>query len=310
MRVRIPPRALAPGRDRARRGSAQRASNAPRMLEVISFIPTLCVLGLVLFGIAGYEPTAPAGPVGRRRRDHGRPGRRDAVRLRRLAPAGRRRARSSRPRTPRTATARSAGDPPTRNAGVPVRARARPGPPARGDAGARGRAIASRSSRTSRAGCSSCWRRARGAKRAVEVGTAIGVSTLHLARGGAHVTSFEVDPERHEQATRYLTRDGRAEQVDLRLQDAAEGLAELEPGSFDLGFIDGPKAGYPSYLDQIVGLLRPGGLLIADNVLMGGGAATGEATNQWSAESIAAHPRVQRRPEGARRPARDRPPRR
>jgi predicted O-methyltransferase YrrM len=126
-----------------------------------------------------------------------------------------------------------------------------------------------------------------GAARAVEVGTAIGVSTLHLARGGAHVTSFEVDPERHEQAKQYLARDGRAGQVDLRLQDAAEGLAELEPGSYDLGFIDGPKAGYPTYLDQIVGLLRPGGMLLVDNVLMGGGAATGEASNQWSAESIA-----------------------
>jgi caffeoyl-CoA O-methyltransferase len=126
-----------------------------------------------------------------------------------------------------------------------------------------------------------------GAKRAVEVGTAIGVSTLHLARGGAHVTSFEVDPERHEQAKQYLARDGRADQVDLRLQDAAEGLAELEPGGYDLGFIDGPKTGYSTYLDQIVTLLRPGGMLLADNVLMGGGAATGEPTNQWSAERIA-----------------------
>jgi caffeoyl-CoA O-methyltransferase len=127
-----------------------------------------------------------------------------------------------------------------------------------------------------------------GAKRAVEVGTAIGVSTLHLARGGAHVTSFEVDPERHEQAKRYLARDGRAEQVDLRLQDATEGLAELEQGSYDLGFIDGPKAGYGTHLDQIVGLLRPGGTLLVDNVLMGGGAATGQGSNQWSAESVAA----------------------
>jgi caffeoyl-CoA O-methyltransferase len=126
-----------------------------------------------------------------------------------------------------------------------------------------------------------------GAKRAVEVGTAIGVSTLHLARGGAHVTSFEVDPERHEQAKQYLARDGRADQVDLRLQDAAEGLAELEPGGYDLGFIDGPKTGYSTYLDQIVTLLRPGGMLLADNVLMGGGAATGEPTNQWSADRIA-----------------------
>ena len=129
---------------------------------------------------------------------------------------------------------------------------------------------------------------ATGAARAVEVGTAIGVSTLHLARGGAHVTSFEVDPERHAAAREYLTRDGLADRVDLRLQDATEGLAELEPGGFDLGFIDGPKSGYSMHLDQIVGLLRPGGLLLADNVLMGGGAATGEASNQWSAESVAA----------------------
>ena len=42
------------------------------------------------------------------------------------------------------------------------------------------------------------------------------------------------------------------------------------------------------HLDQIVALLRPGGLLLADNVLMGGGAATGEASNQWSEESVAA----------------------
>jgi caffeoyl-CoA O-methyltransferase len=124
------------------------------------------------------------------------------------------------------------------------------------------------------------------ALRAVEVGTAIGVSTLHLARGGAHVTSFEVDPERHKAATEYLARDGRADQVDLRLQDATEGLATLEPGTFDLAFIDGPKSGYSTHLDQVIALLKPGGLLLVDNVLMGGGAATGEPSNQWGADSV------------------------
>ena len=124
------------------------------------------------------------------------------------------------------------------------------------------------------------------ALRAVEVGTAIGVSTLHLTRGGAHVTSFEVDPERHKAATEYLARDGRADQVDLRLQDATEGLAALEPGTFDLAFIDGPKSGYSTHLDQVVELLKPGGLLLVDNVLMGGGAATGEPSNQWGADSV------------------------
>jgi len=124
-----------------------------------------------------------------------------------------------------------------------------------------------------------------GAKRAVEVGTAIGVSTLHLSRGGAHVTSFEIDPDRHAAAKEYLRRAGF--EPDLRLQGATEGLAELEPGSFDLGFIDGPKSGYGTHLDQVVDLLRPGGLLLVDNVLMGGGAATGQPINQWGAESIA-----------------------
>jgi predicted O-methyltransferase YrrM len=127
-----------------------------------------------------------------------------------------------------------------------------------------------------------------GALRAVEVGTAIGVSTLHLARGGAHVTSFEVDPERHEAAGEYLRRAGLGDRVDLRLQDATEGLAELEPGGFDLGFIDGPKDRYGGHLDQVVALLRPGGLLLVDNVLMSGAVATQEPTGPWSAEHIAA----------------------
>ena len=123
---------------------------------------------------------------------------------------------------------------------------------------------------------------ATGAARAVEVGTAIGVSTLHLARGGAHVTSFEVDPS----ATRRRASTSPATARGPRRPAAAgrdRGAGELEPGGFDLGFIDGPKAGYSMHLDQIVSLLRPGGLLLVDNVLMGGGAATGEASNQWSA---------------------------
>jgi caffeoyl-CoA O-methyltransferase len=126
--------------------------------------------------------------------------------------------------------------------------------------------------------------RATNAQRAVEVGTAIGVSTLHLSRGGAYVTSFEVDPERHEAAKEYLRRDGR--EADLRLQDATEGLAQLDDGSFDLAFIDGPKAGYETHLDEAVRLLRPNGLLLVDNVLMGGGAATGAPANQWGQDSV------------------------
>src|SRR4051794_41899215 len=68
-----------------------------------------------------------------------------------------------------------------------------------------------------------------GAQRAVEIGTAIGVSTLHLARGGAHVTSFEVDRERHEAARGYLEQAGLAHPGDPRPQGAAAGLRPPRP---------------------------------------------------------------------------------
>lgn len=127
---------------------------------------------------------------------------------------------------------------------------------------------------------------ATGAQRAVEVGTAIGVSTLHLARGGAHVTSFEVDAERHAAARDYLSRAGLSERVDLRLQDASKGLAELEPGSFDLAFVDGPKYLYADHIDPVIALLRSGGLLLVDNVLISGAAATQEPMGHWDADRI------------------------
>ncbi len=123
------------------------------------------------------------------------------------------------------------------------------------------------------------------AHRAVEVGTAIGVSTLRLARGGAHVTSFEVDELRHEAAVGYLSRAGLADRVDLRLQGADEGLASLEP-PFDLAFIDGPKQGYASHIEAAIALLRHGGLLVVDNVLMSGTVATGIPAGPWNRENI------------------------
>src|SRR5262249_15906373 len=114
--------------------------------------------------------------------------------------------------------------------------------------------------------------RAVGARRIVEVGTAIGVSTLHLARAlpqGAHLISCEIDPERHAAAQSYLARARLAARVELRLEDANEGLTRLT-GPFDLAFLDGVKIEYAEHLDQIVPLLRPGGLVAVDNVLMSG----------------------------------------
>jgi caffeoyl-CoA O-methyltransferase len=131
--------------------------------------------------------------------------------------------------------------------------------------------------------------RAIGARRIVEVGTAIGVSTLHLARAlpaAGELVSFEVDPARHAAAEAYLARAELAARADLRLQDAREGLRALDADAFDFAFLDGVKAEYEEYLSLVVPLLRPGGLVAVDNVLMSGTVAEGRGDGHWSDEQV------------------------
>jgi predicted O-methyltransferase YrrM len=130
---------------------------------------------------------------------------------------------------------------------------------------------------------------ARGARRIVEVGTAIGVSTLYMARAlpsNGELISFDIDPERQGDASEYLDRAGVGDRVDLRLQDAREGLRELD-GPFDMAFIDGVKAQYPDYYELLIELLGPGAVLAVDNVLMSGTVAEGRSDGHWSDEQIA-----------------------
>lgn len=127
------------------------------------------------------------------------------------------------------------------------------------------------------------------ARRIVEVGTAIGVSTLYLARAlpaDGKVVSFDIDPERQNAARAYLERAGVADRCDLRLKDAREGLVELEPGAYDVAFIDGTKTQYSDYLERLLPLLRNGAMLIVDNVLMGGAVAEGRGDEEWTSEQI------------------------
>lgn len=131
---------------------------------------------------------------------------------------------------------------------------------------------------------------ASGARRVLEVGTAIGVSTLYLARAlppHGQVISFDIDPERQAAARDYLERAGVLDRVELRLQDAREGLATLD-GPFDMAFIDGVKAQYGAYFDGVLPLLRTGGLLAVDNVLMGGTVAENRSDGHWTEEQIGA----------------------
>jgi predicted O-methyltransferase YrrM len=131
--------------------------------------------------------------------------------------------------------------------------------------------------------------RTAGARRILEVGTAIGVSTLYLARAlpdDGTVVSFEIDQQRHAAAREYLERAGVLEHVDLRLQDAREGLSELD-GMFDMAFIDGVKAQYSDYFEAVLPLVRSGGVLAVDNVLMSGTVAEGRTDGHWTDEQIA-----------------------
>ncbi len=133
--------------------------------------------------------------------------------------------------------------------------------------------------------------RAMGARRVVEVGTAIGVSTLYLARAlppDGRLVTFEIDEHRQRIARDFLKRAGVLDLVDLRLEDAREGLGRLEQGSFDLAFIDGVKTQYGDYFDALLPLLRDGGLLVVDNVLMGGTVAEHRSDGHWTEDQIEA----------------------
>ncbi|MGI8412054.1 MAG: O-methyltransferase [Solirubrobacteraceae bacterium] len=127
-----------------------------------------------------------------------------------------------------------------------------------------------------------------GARRIVEVGTAIGVSTLYLARAlppDGVVVSFEIDEQRHTAARDYLQRAGVLERADLRLQDARAGLESLA-GTFDMAFVDGVKSQYVDYVDLLLPLLRGGAVLAVDNALMSGAVAEGRSDGHWSEEQI------------------------
>ena len=119
-----------------------------------------------------------------------------------------------------------------------------------------------------------------GARRAIEVGTFTGYSSLGIA-GALPVDGTLVccDNSREwtDVARRYWDEAGVAEKIDLRLGDARETLdglvAEGGAGTFDFAFIDADKGGYETYFERLLTLLRPGGLIAVDNVLWGGAVA-------------------------------------
>jgi predicted O-methyltransferase YrrM len=110
-----------------------------------------------------------------------------------------------------------------------------------------------------------------GARAIVEVGTSRGVSTLWLADAarstGGHVLSLDVDAVAQDHARGALRRAGLAEQVTFRVEDGGVALAGLADGEVDLLFLDAERTEYPAWWPHPARVLRPGGVLVADNAL-------------------------------------------
>jgi caffeoyl-CoA O-methyltransferase len=116
-----------------------------------------------------------------------------------------------------------------------------------------------------------------GRRRAVEVGTAIGYSTLWTAFGqgdGGTIVTIDPDRDRTDRARAFWRKAGIPDaQITIVNAPALDAFAADEPaltGPFDLVFIDALKPEYPAYLDALRSRLAPGALVVADNVLWSG----------------------------------------
>jgi len=111
-----------------------------------------------------------------------------------------------------------------------------------------------------------------GARLAVEVGTFTGYSSLCIAEAlpeGGKLITCDIDEETTAIARSYWERAPWGDKIELRLGPGLETLAQLDV-PVDFAFIDADKENYIGYWDALVPLLRPGGLVVVDNVLWSG----------------------------------------
>jgi len=113
-----------------------------------------------------------------------------------------------------------------------------------------------------------------GARRAIEIGTFTGYSSICLARGlpaDGSLLCLDVSEEWTGVARRHWQRAGLTDRIELRIGPAAETLRALpaEP-TFDLAFIDADKGGYATYFEELLPRMPVGGVILVDNVLWNG----------------------------------------
>jgi predicted O-methyltransferase YrrM len=124
------------------------------------------------------------------------------------------------------------------------------------------------------------------AKHILEIGTFTGYSSLAMALGApqAHITAVDVSEEWTAMAQKYWTKARVASRISLRLDGGHKAVADLlgqgRHNSFDLCFLDADKTSYDAYYEGALKLLRPGGLIMIDNVLWGGDVARAEKQDE------------------------------
>lgn len=126
-----------------------------------------------------------------------------------------------------------------------------------------------------------------GARRLLEIGTFTGYSSTAMALAmppDGQLVCLDVSTEWTDTARRAWTDAGVADRVDLRIGPAVASLEQMlaagEEDSFDLAFIDADKPSYDAYYEACLRLVRPGGLIVIDNVLRGGRVADPSVTEE------------------------------
>jgi predicted O-methyltransferase YrrM len=112
-----------------------------------------------------------------------------------------------------------------------------------------------------------------GARRILEIGTFTGYSSTAMALAlppDGRIMCLDVSEEWTSRAQEAWAEAGVADRAELRIGPAAESLETLDDDSFDLAFIDADKTGYDTYYEGCLRVVRPGGLILIDNVLQGG----------------------------------------
>ncbi|MBI4951703.1 MAG: class I SAM-dependent methyltransferase [Myxococcales bacterium] len=147
-----------------------------------------------------------------------------------------------------------------------------------------------------------------GARRVLEIGTFTGYSALCMAEAlpdDGEVVTCDLDPASTTLAQSFFDRSEHGRKIRIVLGDARTTLRALDDRPFDVAFLDADKTGYPEYYELVLPRLRPGGLLVADNVLWSGEVLAPETDDARALVRFNARVQVDERVENVMLPVRD-----